>query len=108
MSFHPFWQVSMVAHVEDILCRGEPVRLQVVKTRLEERHEVKGRTVHEQDDEVRFLGLGKTTASITRRSTTVARRKAVAAPVATIGKDGSRADRRFFRRTAYRVDVCAR
>ena len=53
---HEGLQVTMVTHVDDLLCCGPPEALRRVRTELQQKYEVKGEVMEQEVQELRFLG----------------------------------------------------
>jgi hypothetical protein len=54
--YHPKLDVSMVTHVDDLLCGGPPENLEWVRAELQKKYEVKGDIMGKDCSKLKFLG----------------------------------------------------
>jgi hypothetical protein len=54
--YHPGLDVTMVTHVDDLLCGGSAAHLEWVKSELQKKYEVKGDIMSDECKQLKFLG----------------------------------------------------
>jgi hypothetical protein len=81
--YHSGMDVSMVTHVDDLLCGGSPENLAWLRTELQKKYEVKGDVMKEAYGQVKFLGR------VITKTRTVSTGRRIRSTVASSWKSGA-------------------